>query len=487
MRFSEIINLVRINLIQNKFKVLLTSIGITVGAATIVCVIAIGRGGQADVADQFRNLNAGALDISYEQAESSSGFSFEGGSVPSFGSGTMPDFSGGGMPSSSGTSSKDSKDSKSSRPSDSNSKRSSKSGGGSMPSFGGTMPDLGSGSMPDLSEMFGGSSDVKNKEKITLSTDDMDDITSLVPGLSDATITYTTKQNIYGGNIEETESYTIAGTLSNYAQLSNLSMLFGDYLSDTDNENKAKVCVLGYSAAKEIFGSADEAYDSIVYIDDRPYTVTGVLAEQGSVEAGISADEAIFIPYATGIKYLTGSDISPTITVIAEDVDNIDTVSEKVRAALAVNYPNAEFTISDAGSKMEAANKSNRTLTLMLIAMASIVFVIGGIGIMNVLFVSVKERTEEIGILKAIGGSRKDILLEFIMEACSISLIGGMIGVAAGFAVSPVITSFSIRMEMSVTGALLALGFSLVTGTVFGFYPAWKASRLVPVEALSHE
>ena len=315
----------------------------------------------------------------------------------------------------------------------------------------------------------------------------MDDITASVPGLSDATISYTTKQNIYGGNIEESESYTIAGTLSNYADLSNLSMLFGDYLTDEDNENKNKVCVIGYTAAKKIFGSVEDAYDSIVYIDDRPYTVGGVLDEQGSVEAGISADEAIFIPYATGIKYLTGSDISPTITVIAEDVNNISTVTENVRNALAVSYPNAEFTISDAGSKMEAANKSNKTLTLMLAAMASIVFIIGGIGIMNVLFVSVKERTQEIGILKAIGGSRKDILIEFMMEACCISLIGGIIGIALSFGVSPVISGFNIRMEMSMAGALTALGFSVATGTVFGFYPAWKASRLVPVEALSSE
>ncbi|MBR6872909.1 MAG: ABC transporter permease [Ruminococcus sp.] len=462
MRFSEILNLVRINLIQNKFKVLLTSIGIIVGAATIVCVIAIGRGGQADVADQFRNLNAGALDINYEQSEGNSGFSFGGGSMPSFGGGDMPAFT--------QTSAKEGGSS------DGSSKRSRGSSGGSMQSF-------GSGEMPS----FSGSGEVKNREKITLSTEDMEDITASVPGLSEATISYTTKQNIYGGNIEETESYTIAGTLSDYAELSNLSLLFGDYLTDADNENKTKVCVLGYAAAKNIFGSAEDAYDSIVYIDDRPYTVGGVLAEQGSVEAGISADEAIFIPYATGIKYLTGSDISPTITVIAEDVDNIEAVAENVRSVLAATYPNAEFTISDAGSKMEAANKSNRTLTLMLIAMASIVFIIGGIGIMNVLFVSVKERTQEIGILKAIGGSRKDILLEFILEACSISLIGGIIGVAVSFAVSPLITSFSIRMEMSVTGALLALGFSLVTGTVFGFYPAWKASRLVPVEALASE
>ena len=104
-------------------------------------------------------------------------------------------------------------------------------------------------------------------------------------------------------------------------------MLFGDYLSDADNENKAKgMCSRVTAQAKSIFGSTEDAYDSLVYIDDRPYRVGGVLAQQGTVEAGISADDAIFIPYATGIKYLTGSDISPTITVIAQDVDNIEPV-----------------------------------------------------------------------------------------------------------------------------------------------------------------
>ena len=478
MRFSEILNLVRLNLIQNKFKVLMTSIGIIVGAATIVCVIAIGKGGKAEVAEQFRNLNAGALDISYEQAQGGSGFSFGGGSAVSTGAGGSQGFPGGGsfsppggeMPSFS-PGGQGSQGSSSGR---------SRGSSGDKGGFGGF-------SFPGFGSMFGGSSDKKNTENITLTSDDMEDITASVAGLTDSTISYTTKQNVYGGNIEDTESYTVAGTLSNYAEMSKLSMLFGDYLSDADNEHKEKVCVLGYGAAKSIFGSPEDAYDSLVYIDDRPYRVGGVLAEQGAVEAGISADEAIFIPYSTGIKYLTGSDISPTITVIAEDVDNIAAVTEDVKNVLAASYPNAEFTISDAGSKMEAANKSNETLTLMLVAMASIVFIIGGIGIMNVLFVSVKERTQEIGILKAIGGSRKDILVEFIMEACCISLIGGVIGVALSFVVSPVITSFNIRMEMTAAGAAAALGFSLVTGTMFGFYPAWKASKLVPVEALTSD
>lgn len=477
MKFSELLHLVRLNLTQNKFKVILTSIGIIVGAATIVIVIAVGRGGKADVADQFRNLNAGAVDISYEQAQSGRNSfpssSSSGGGMPSF-SGGIPSF-GGGMPSFGG------------------------SGGFTSPS-GGSDSSGGRGSRPDFSgggsfggfgdmfgDMFGGEENRVNTEKITLSTEDMETLATFVPGLSDTTISYTTKQDVYGGNIEETESYTIAGTLSDYAELSNLSLLMGDYISDANEENKEKICVLGYNAAKSIFGSTEEAYDNLVYIDDRPYTVGGVLAEQGTVESGISADDAIFIPYSTGIKYLTGSDISPTITVIAEDVDNIEAVIADIKTVLAQSYPNAEFTISDAGSKMEAASKSNETLTLMLVAMASIVFIIGGIGIMNVLFVSVKERTKEIGILKAIGSSRKDILLEFIMEACCISLIGGIIGVLVSFAVNPIITGFNIRLEMSASGIVLALIFSVATGTIFGFYPAWKASRLVPVEALASE
>lgn len=488
MKFAELLHLVRLNLTQNKFKVILTSIGIIVGAATIVIVIAVGRGGKADIADQFRNLNAGAIDISYEQAQSArdsfSGFGNSGnaGGMPSFGGGMSSFGGGGGFSPPSGRDDASGESSSGGRPDFSSGEMPDFSGGGR-----GGMGGMFSGFGEMFGSMFGGNENTINMEKITLSAEDMDTLATFVPDLSDVTISYTTKQDIYGGSIEETESYTVAGTLSDYAELSNLSLLLGDYLTESNEENKEKVCVLGYNAAKSIFGSAEDAYDSLIYIDDRPYVVNGILDEQGTVESGISADDAIFIPYSTGVKYLTGSDIIPTITVIAADVNNIDTVISNIETVLAEDYPNAQFTISDAGSKMEAASKSNETLTLMLIAMATIVFIIGGIGIMNVLFVSVKERTKEIGILKAISSSQKDILLEFIMEACCISLIGGIIGVLASFAVSPIISSFNIRLEMSVTGAVLALLFSVVTGTVFGFYPAWKASRLVPVEALASE
>ena len=266
-----------------------------------------------------------------------------------------------------------------------------------------------------------------------------------------------------------------------------MTMAVGEFISAENNEGKEKMCVLGTSVAKEIFGSVEDAYDESIYIDDRPYTVIGVLDEMGTVASGISPDTAIFIPYETGIKYITGSSISPTITVIAEDINQIDTCIANIETVLADSYPNTEFTISDAGSKMEAANASNETLQMLLVSMAVIVFIVGGIGIMNVLFVSVNERTNEIGILKALGCSRRDILMEFLLEAACISLIGACLGVLLSLGLTPIVEAFSVRVELSVSGAVLSLVFGVLTGSVFGFYPAYKASRLIPVVALNQE
>lgn len=447
MKLTEILRLVWLNLAQNKSKVILTSIGIVAGSATIMMVLAIGKGGQMEVAQQFKNLNAGAIDIVYD-AENAAGN--DSGST-----GMMP---GGGFPGGGG------------RP-----------GGGGFP--GGGRPP-GGGGFPGGG--FGADSRV-NEEAVSLSADDMEDIQVFVPGIADTTISFSTKSDVEGGDLDESTSYTIAGVKANYADISNLSLEIGEFLTEENEEGKEKFCVLGANAAKEIFGSSYDAYDNTVYIDSRPYVVSGVIEAMGTVASGISPDEAIFIPYATGIKYLTGKNVSPTITVIAEDVDNVQTVIGYIEDVLLDSYPNTEFTISDAGTKMEAASKSNETLQLLLIAMATIVFLIGGIGIMNVLFVSVKERTNEIGILKAIGCSQRDILTEFLLEAACISFVGAVFGVLLGLGITPIIESFSVRVELSVSGAVWSLLFGVLTGSIFGFYPAYKASCLIPVEALNHE
>ncbi|HIR12708.1 MAG TPA: ABC transporter permease [Candidatus Choladousia intestinavium] len=523
MRVSELMRLVWLNINQNKFKSVMTSIGIIVGAATIVLVIGIGRGGQMDVAEEFAQLNAGAIDVSYSyegEEESSSGFSF--GSIGQF-FGNM--FGGGrggqGNSGARGTG-------ENGFPEAGNQGGGSQElPGGEMGNFdpgsgenqGGDMPD-GIGEMPEEGSMPEGMGersesqeasegesqeasegeseeageeetsmidDRLNQEEILLSEEDVEEIQLFVSDITGATISYSTQAAIEGGNLTSQQTYTVAGVQESYYSVSKLSMDSGEFLTEDDNASKAKVCVLGSTAAQELFETTEEATGSVLYIDDRAYTVVGVLGQSSTVSGGISPDTSIFIPYQTGIKYITGESVNPTITVVAADVNSLDSVIEDVETLLEESYPNATFDFEDSGSRMEAAESSNEILTLLLSAMAAIVFVVGGIGIMNVLFVSVKERTNEIGILKALGTSRMNILLEFLAESAAISLIGGIIGVALSFAIAPVAEYYDVRTEINLTACLAALGFAVLTGTVFGFYPAWKASKLEPVEALNEE
>ncbi|MBP3487390.1 MAG: ABC transporter permease [Roseburia sp.] len=501
MKPNELLRLVWLNITQNKFKVIMTSIGIIVGAATIVMVIAIGKGGQADVADQFKNLNAGAIDISYDGGNSDFQMDTDETGSGDSGMAMMPGGFGGGA--TGGGSSGSAGETGDFGGGAGGGGSSGGGAGGGFPDGGsggdfsggadGGTGDMPSGDLPDFGGMngfFGGGSDMEdrmNQENITLNEEDVWDIETFVAGISAVTISYTTRAAVDGGELEEAQSYTIAGVKSEYASISNLTLAAGSFLTDEDDENKEKVCVLGAGIAEEIFGSAIEAYGSVLYIDDRRYVVSGVLEAMGTVASGISPDNAIFIPYETGVKYLVGTAVNPTITVIAADTRSVDDVILAVTDVLADSYPNAEFTFTDAGSKMEAAEASNEILTMLLIAMAAIVFVVGGIGIMNVLFVSVKERTNEIGILKAIGCSRRDILLEFLAEAAAISLIGGVLGSLLSLIITPGVQYLGVRVELSVPAFFLALLFAVGTGTIFGFYPAYKASRLIPVDALSAE
>lgn len=592
MRGSELLRLVWLNINQNRFKAIMTSIGIIVGAATILLVIGIGRGGQMDIAEQFAELNAGAIDITYEYkgedaTTSDGGFSF--GKMAEFFSSRFGGMFGGGMPDAAGSSSAGSSDggtgsapSGGGFPSGNPGENAGDGSGMAAPGAGGGMPQ-GSGGAPEGSRSDGsadsgsgrternansgdgqtngavnsdhgqsdgtansdsgqsdgiknsdagrpgqaadsgneqaeeadGSSgrtgdeaasdgnasgaadeaeteesqiaDRLNQEAITLTSDDVDAIETYVSGISGAAISYTMRVSVEGGVLTDAQTWTAAGVEENFAEAGRLTLAAGDFLTAEEDDARSRVCVLGASAAAGLFEDAKEAVGSTLYIEDRSYTVIGVLETSNTVVSGISVDTALLLPYQTGIKYIAGTTIDPTVTVIAENVNTLQSVIADVKTVLLERYPNADFTFADSGSKMKAAEASNQTLTLLLSAMAAIVFFVGGIGIMNVLFVSVKERTNEIGILKAIGTPRSVILLEFLLESAAISLIGGMLGVGIGFGIIPAVRQFDVRVEPNLQACLAALGFAVLTGTLFGLYPAWKASRLEPVEALNAE
>lgn len=445
MRFGEVLRLVWINLIGNKNRMLMTSLGIVVGAATIVLVIAVGQGGQADVADQFKNLNAGAIEVTATDEAPMEDMLEMLGEMPSFGGGGMPSFGGGGMPSFGG------------------------GGGGGMPSFGG-------GGMPGGSNSLSGT---------RMTEEDVEDLKELVPNLAEVTILMSGDIEVFGGELEEAVTATVVGAQEAYQDVSNLSVLYGRFLTDEDESATNYVAVIGYDLAEEIFGSAMYAYGDYLEIEDKNYEIVGVLEQMGSVSSGISPDSAVYIPYSTAEKYVFGTTAEPTIAAVAEDVEDVEQCMADIEVVLTENYPDAYFEVTDAGSAMEAASSSADTLAMLLLAVASIVFVVGGIGIMNVLFASVQERTQEIGILRAIGCARGTILLEFLLEANFVSLLGGLAGVGLSFAVMPVVEMLGVRCEASLWGAVLAFLFAMLTGTVFGFYPAWKASRLVPIQALN--
>ncbi len=435
MALHEILNLVWINIKENKTKVLLTSLGIIVGAATIVIVIAIGLGGQKDVQDQFKNLNAGTITI----ADNS-------GSSSSFGGGGFP---GGGMP------------------------------GGGRSGGGGGFP----GGM--MGGMMGGVQQIK---KTTFTEEDLEELSWFIPNLAQITLLVNGSSDVEGGTLEDSLSSTIVGVTTDYADITNLELLQGQFFTDTDNEDLERVAVLGYDAAVSIFENVSDAYNSVININSKKYTVIGVLSETGSTVSDITLDSAIFVPYNSAVKYVLGSsNATPKIIAVADDVNEMETTISDIETLLAELYPKGSFTVSDAGSQVAASQQSANTMSILLIAVASVVFVVGGIGIMNVLFVSVKERTREIGILKALGSSRKDILLQFLLEANFISILGGIIGVIVGYLIMPVVRLSGMSVVASNTAAIIALFFAIFTGTVFGFYPAWQAACLKPIEALNHE
>ncbi|PGT84687.1 ABC transporter permease [Bacillus sp. AFS040349] len=288
-------------------------------------------------------------------------------------------------------------------------------------------------------------------------------------------------------NGENSTQVSITGTNSTYLSVRSLTLSQGRFISDMDDELRQKVVVLGSDTASTLFPNQNPVGQSI-QIEGVSFKVVGVLESVGT-SLGMSGDSVIVAPLSTTQRVIKSTTIG-TIYFQSESEDRINNAKFQVQGLMTTLFPNSSdyYSVSTQEDLMETMSSVSNTMSLMLGGIASISLLVGGIGIMNIMLVSVSERTKEIGIRKAIGANRQSILLQFLIEAVVLSTLGGLIGVVLGLGVSKLMelfTSITISYSMSVTS--LAFLFSLLIGVVFGVFPANKASKLNPIQALRQE
>ncbi|WP_246264456.1 MacB family efflux pump subunit [Aromatoleum toluvorans] len=261
----------------------------------------------------------------------------------------------------------------------------------------------------------------------------------------------------------------------------------GTFFSADDERRYATVTAIGQTVAKALFGDEDPV-GKYVLVNNLVFQVVGVMGPMGATPWGSDQDDVIFVPFTTGSLRLTGQRHLRSAIVAVEDVAQIDDTQEAVRTLLQARHSGIEdFQIRNMAQIIESASETQNTLTVLLGTVAAISLLVGGIGVMNIMLVSVTERTREIGIRMATGARMKNILQQFLIEALVVSALGGLIGVAVGLGAAAVIEAFDKPVVYSLFPVLLAFGCAFATGLIFGYLPARKAARLDPVVALASE
>ena len=285
---------------------------------------------------------------------------------------------------------------------------------------------------------------------------------------------------------------SVSGVSYNYLDVNNWSMKSGRFLSEKNVQNRERVAVVGKTVVKNLFGDEDPV-GAEIRVKNIPFRIIGVLNSKGSGAMGNDQDDMVIIPYTTAMERVEGIDYLRMIYVVGKDENGIDRLQSDIENLLRVRHGIKDtnlddFNIQNMNSIMETMEETTGTLTLFLGAVAAISLVVGGIGIMNIMLVSVTERTREIGVRKALGATYSVIVTQFLIEAVVISLMGGIIGIILGIGSSKLIGMASgMSTVISVPTIVMSFAFSMAIGLIFGIYPARKAAKLNPIDALHYE
>ena len=272
-------------------------------------------------------------------------------------------------------------------------------------------------------------------------------------------------------------SAQVTGVLPAYAQIVNEEIADGRYIIDADVENRSAVCVIGPDLAEDLFGNTN-VVDNTLHVNGRKFRIVGVLDGSGS---------GLVLPFTLAQRMLNNTSIT-SFYLSATDSSTVDKAQDAVERFLYKKYKDdSTYSIMNQEEILETMNELTQTLSLMLGGIAGISLLVGGIGIMNIMLVSVTERTREIGIRKAIGAKRRNILMQFLIESVVLSGMGGVLGLLLGYGVMYTLETYmGMMVSASADVAQLAIGFSMFVGIVFGLYPANKASKLKPIDALHY-